>query len=146
MTSATAAELEQPQVVNKATGVRRILVAEDNDGMRHLLARAMRASGHDVVQARNGLELMHWIDLMTQWRQTERLFDLVITDLRMPMYSGQECLDQLHLSGDATPVILITAFGDEKVHKEALASGACAVLDKPLDLGQLRFLVAQVFC
>lgn len=144
MSSATVAEMEQRDVENRATGTRRILVAEDNAGMRHLLVRAMRAGGHDVVQAQNGLELMHWVDLLTQWRQTERLFDLVITDLRMPMFSGQECIEQLYSCGDPTPVILITAFGDEQVHRAALEAGARAVLDKPIDLGHLRALVAQL--
>jgi CheY-like chemotaxis protein len=115
----------------------RILVAEDNDGMLRLLRRHLRAGGHDVVEAKNGLELMQWIDAMARSADPELLCDLIVTDLRLPAYSGQQCLDELRQRGLGTPVIMITAFGNKAVHEAALASGARAVFDKPLDFEDL---------
>jgi CheY-like chemotaxis protein len=126
-----------------ATATHHILVAEDNPGMLRLLARALRRDGHDVVVASNGLELMHWVEVIANWTDPVPLFDLIVTDLRMPVYSGQDCLDRLHFVGKTTPVILITAFGDEQVHRDALAKGARAVVDKPLHLEDLCTLVAR---
>ncbi len=126
-----------------ATATHRILVAEDNPGMLRLLSRALRRDGYEVVLARDGLELMHWVNLIAGWTDPVPLFDLIITDLRMPEYSGQDCLDQLHFVGKATPVIMITAFGDEQVHRAALSKGAKAVVDKPLQLDDLCDLVGR---
>ena len=119
----------------------RTLVAEDNEDMLQLLSRALQRDGHEVVQARNGFELMHWVDLITEWSQSAPLFDLIVTDLRMPMFSGQDCLERLDACNHRTPVILISAFADWQVRKEAFAKGACAVLDKPLDMRALRAAV-----
>ncbi|HEX5052533.1 MAG TPA: response regulator [Planctomycetota bacterium] len=119
----------------------RILVAEDNRDMLNLLTRALRRGGHDVVQAHDGFELMRWIESMMDWRQPIPLFDLVVTDLRMPMFSGMECLTKLHDAGDRTPVIVISAFADSRVRRQALAMGVAAVLDKPLEMEALRAAV-----
>jgi len=115
----------------------RILVAEDNDGMLRLLTRHLRAEGHEVIGARNGLELMHWIDEMATTADPGLVVDLIVTDLRMPAYTGQQCLDELRHRGLGTPVIMITAFGDKAVRDAALASGARAVFDKPLEFDDL---------
>jgi CheY-like chemotaxis protein len=117
------------------------LIAEDNEDLLQLLTRALQRDGHEVVQARNGLDLMHWVDQMTEWQHTVPLFDLIITDLRMPMFSGQDCLDRLDSCNNRTPVILISAFANSKVRRQAFAKGARAVLDKPLDMRTLRAAV-----
>ena len=130
-------ELEPSAPRRTSLWMGRILVAEDNDGMLRLLRRHLRSEGHDVVEAKNGLELMQWIDAMARSGDPDLLCDLIVTDLRMPAYSGQQCLDELRQRGLGTPVIMITAFGDKAVHEAALASGARAVFDKPLDFEDL---------
>jgi len=132
---------EPGQVARDPIVAPRTLVAEDNEDLLQLLTRALQRDGHEVVQARNGFELMHWVDLMTEWRLTVPLFDLIVTDLRMPMFSGQDCLDRLDSCNDRTPVILISAFADWQVRRDAFAKGARAVLDKPLDMRTLRAAV-----
>jgi CheY-like chemotaxis protein len=126
-----------------AAATHRILVAEDNPGMLHLLDRVLRRDGHEVVLASNGDELMLWLSVITNWRDPVPLFDLIVTDLRMPGYTGLDCIDYLYSTGKTTPVILITAFGDPQVHRDALAKGARAVLDKPLHLDDLCAIVAR---
>jgi FixJ family two-component response regulator len=62
----------------------------------------------------------------------------------MPIFSGLECMEQLRFGGSSVPVILITAFGDWQVHEQARVHGVRAVLDKPLDMVQLRTAVAEI--
>jgi CheY-like chemotaxis protein len=126
-----------------AAATHRILVAEDNLGMLHLLDRVLRRDGHEVVLAQSGDELMLWLSVLTNWCDPVPLFDLIVTDLRMPGYSGLDCLDYLYNTGKPVPVILITAFGDPQVHRDALQKGARAVLDKPLHLDDLCAIVAR---
>lgn len=119
----------------------RVLVAEDNDEMLRLITRALRDPGIELLQAHNGSELVHWIDAASLPANDEPLFELLLSDQRMPGVSGLEALRFLRARGNSTPVILMTAFGDEALHREAIAAGALAVLDKPLDLDQLRAVV-----
>lgn len=137
-TGTLAEQRERIVPVPRQDPPRRVLVAEDNHSMRRLIARALSSAGHKVVEACNGFELMHWVDLMTTWTPVPPIVDLVVTDHRMPMFTGLECIEHLRFCGSRIPVILITAFGDPVLYREAHASGARRVLDKPLDLATLR--------
>lgn len=119
----------------------RILVAEDNDAMLRLITRRLQGDQHEVLQARDGHELMHWVELLAEQRLGDPLFHLIVADHRMPGPNGLQCLLDLRARGRDTPLILITAFGDQELHRTAIASGACLVLDKPLDFQQLRIAV-----
>ncbi|MEW6257475.1 MAG: response regulator [Pseudomonadota bacterium] len=57
----------------------------------------------------------------------------VITDVQMPGMSGVELQSRLRAAGDATPVIFITAFPEERIRKQADAAGAFGFLAKPFD-------------
>jgi DNA-binding response OmpR family regulator len=118
----------------------RILLAEDDREMRCLLAWELRRDGHEVVEAENGIELLHYLEPAFMHGQGARPrpdFDLVISDLRMPCFSAFAVLEPFRKHDPSTPVIIITAFGDESTHSEARALGA-AVIDKPFDLDRLR--------
>lgn len=120
-------------------GALAVLVAEDDRELRELIAWALRGDGHDVVEARDGVELlqlMGWHLPGGEGRNAARRFALVITDNRMPTVDGLDALAALRRSGDTTPVILITAFGDEATRRKASALDA-EVLDKPVDLDDL---------
>jgi CheY-like chemotaxis protein len=118
----------------------RILVAEDNDAMLRLITRRLQSDQHEVLQARSGHELMHWVELSAK-RDAVPLLDLVVADHRMPGPTGLQCLLEFRSRGGSAPWILISAFGDAQLHEAALAGGARAVLDKPLDFQQLRTAV-----
>jgi DNA-binding response OmpR family regulator len=64
--------------------------------------------------------------------------DAIIMDVRMPGYSGIHILAALRAAQWSTPVILITAFGDARVHEEGARLGAAVVFDKPFDIDDLR--------
>src|SRR5258705_3143753 len=60
----------------------RILIAEDEEGLRSLVARALMLDGHDVITANDGAEALELIV------RTQGAFDLLLTDIRMPVMDG----------------------------------------------------------
>ena len=117
-------------------GAPRILVAEDQAEMRVLLRRALIRRGYEVVDAPDGPHLVQAIVDGLLAPQTQ-VPDLIVTDVRMPGYSGLEVLARLRREGWTTPVILITAFGDAQLHAEAKQLGAACVLNKPFAMEDL---------
>lgn len=120
-----------------------ILLAEDDDAFRDLLASALRDDGHVVLEARNGLELLDEIEACVRNPRRPPI-GLIISDVRMPEFSGLDVLCAIHCAAWRTPVILITAFGSPETHAEAEEMGALLVLDKPFDLDVLRAAVQEV--
>ncbi|WP_437731955.1 response regulator [Sorangium sp. So ce1335] len=118
----------------------RVLLAEDDRELRQLLATALRRDGYEVLEARDGNQLL---ELMAESlvSSSGARPDIVVSDVRMPGKSGLELLAGLRRDDWSTPVVLITAFGDPETHAEAYRLGADAVLDKPLDIDDLRVVV-----
>ena len=116
----------------------RVLLAEDDHTFRHLIARALRCSGFEVIEARNGLEFMETIVPIVVGPTDGMPIDLIISDVRMPCLTGLDVLDILRRANWATPVILITAFADDFTRSEATRLGVSALFDKPFDVSSLR--------
>jgi DNA-binding response OmpR family regulator len=135
-------EAAQTASVERAPG--RILLAEDDDDMRNLLAGALRAEGFQVFEVSDGDELIERITCDLLLGEGSCSVDLIITDVRMPGANGLTVLEGLRRVDGWTPVIIITAFGDDMIHAEAHRLGAVAVLDKPFDIGHLRRLARVV--
>jgi CheY-like chemotaxis protein len=70
--------------------------------------------------------------------------DLIVSDERMPGMLGSEILSAVRRARWPTPFILITAFGDQTLHRKAEALGASVVVDKPFDLDAFRQIVLTV--
>jgi DNA-binding response OmpR family regulator len=125
----------------------RILLAEDDRDMRQLLAAALRQDGYEVIEAESGGKLL--VALAHQFLHTGHpdLVDLVVSDVRMPVCSGTQVLEQMRAARWRTPVILMTAFGDAALRNRAKSLGA-ALFDKPFDVDELckacRDLLAPV--
>ncbi len=101
-----------------------ILVIDDEDGVRTFLAECLTRAGHDVVMAEHGqrgLELAR-----------ERSFDLVITDLRMPLVDGMTVVRTLRQEQPDVEIVVLTAFGDVTTAVEALKLGAFDYMEKPV--------------
>ena len=114
----------------------RVLIAEDDREMRRMLSRALGRRGCDVHAVPNGRELLDTLTRGLAGVEGEAP-DVIITDVRMPGVTGLEALARLRRVDWATPVILITAFGDAATHAEAHRLGAAFVFDKPFDLDVL---------
>jgi len=112
---------------------KRVAVAEDDSPTRRVIALALQADGFDVCEAANGGELL---DLVFN-RSSDGRFDLIISDVRMPVATGVEVVVALRQIDRTLPVILMTAFGDEKLD-DASARLGVRVFHKPFDLDDLR--------
>jgi DNA-binding response OmpR family regulator len=121
-----------------------VLLAEDDSDMRNLVASNLRRAGVVVIEARTGAELLRLVSSHLLRRTDEFTVDMIISDVRMPGKSGLEILAELRAAGCWTPVILITAFGDEALHAEAYRLGAVAVFNKPFDVKALSALVRAI--
>jgi DNA-binding NtrC family response regulator len=117
-------------------GKKQILVIEDDEEMKCLLADFLRDEGFEARAVEKGFYALKEILI-------ER-FDLIITDIRMPTFSGLDLLPEFKKHQPKTPVIVITAFGGEAVHLKALSKGADAYLEKPVELHHLRKLIDEM--
>lgn len=120
----------------------RVLLADDDDEMRSLLGLALREDGCEVVEARDGGEMLERVRVAHL--NPERAPDVIVMDVRMPKLSGLGLLSAIRHAHWATPVILITGFGDSLLHEQALSLGATLVFDKPFDLDDLRNAVMNI--
>jgi DNA-binding response OmpR family regulator len=114
-----------------------LLLAEDDDGLRPLLAERFRAEGFEVVEAEDGAAVVEYLAESIVQNSRHPGFDLIVSDIRLPGLNALDVLRGARGALEATPVILITAFGDQRTHDRALLLGASAVFDKPLDVDDL---------
>jgi CheY-like chemotaxis protein len=119
----------------------RVLLAEDDREMRRLLVVTLRKAGCEVTEAISGAQLWDAVSGGDLRNDAGRAIDLILSDVRMPGKSGLEVLRALRRASNATPVVLITGFGDAETHAEAARLGALAVFNKPFDMADLRRLV-----
>jgi len=120
----------------------RVLVAEDDDDTRRLIARALRRYGYEVVEARNGVDLLSRIEataLPSAWREPS--FTAIISDNLMPELSGLDVLGVLGCAHWRVPFIVMSAFADRETRDEARALGATAFLEKPFRIEELAAAV-----
>jgi DNA-binding response OmpR family regulator len=122
---------------------RRVLVADDDAEMRRLVAEALRKDDYDVVEESDGGRLLVRIAAIYSFAATMDPFDLIVSDIRMPVCSGLDILKGLREAHWKTPVILMTAFGDDETRDRAERLGAL-LFDKPFQIGALRAVVRQL--
>jgi CheY-like chemotaxis protein len=127
--------------IAKLPSRKRILLAEDDADLRLLLAAALAMDGHHITQAADGTEVLEQLAATLGEPEPVAGFDLIISDIRMPGWSGLDVLAGLRQYPVVPPVVLITAFGGDRLHATARRLGAVATLDKPFDLYQLRAIV-----
>jgi CheY-like chemotaxis protein len=89
---------------------RTLLLVEDDTEMRRMLAAALRRDGHVVVEAANGDDALDWLGPGVLDGDFERVPDLVVSDVRLPYFTGLEILESLQIAAQRIPVILITGF------------------------------------
>jgi DNA-binding NtrC family response regulator len=116
--------------------MRRLLIADDDAGMRAALEARFLRRGWLVDVAVNG------VDALAKFR--EGLHSLVITDVRMPGRDGFELMREVQISSARTAVILLTAYGCVPDAVEAMRNGACDYLVKPVCFEKLELAVEQV--
>jgi len=116
--------------------VGKILVADDEESIRWVLATALTGEGHTVEQAENGESALQ--------RLGREHFDLAFVDIKMPDLDGLSLLSQTREAGVSTPIVIITAQNTMANAIEAMKRGAYDYLTKPFDVEEVRLLVQRV--
>ena len=117
---------------------RQILLVEDHDELRALLASALRRDGYSVVECANGDDALDWLGPGCLEGDLEQLPVAIISDIRLPYFTGLDILAGVNCGRERIPIILITAFPDEETTALAARLGARCVLAKPFQLEELR--------
>jgi len=113
----------------------RALVAEDDDQLRAVVADALRAEGFAVDEVADGAQML--LRAMEGAGKVAPGYALVVSDVRMPFLDGITVIDRLRGFGVRTPVILISAFGDEWARVKAKSLDV-VLMDKPFKVAELR--------
>ncbi len=111
----------------------RVLIVDDEKGMRDFLSIMLRKEGYAVSQAESADKAAELI--------ARGEIDLVVSDIAMPGQSGLEVLRQAKVSNPDTPVIMITAYASTESAVEALKLGAYDYIIKPFDVDELKIVV-----
>jgi two-component system, cell cycle response regulator CpdR len=117
--------------------VARILIAEDDEPVRAFVRRALMIDGHEVSEAEDGAEALAILE------QTQGAFDLLLTDIRMPLMDG------IALALAAAPqfpnlvILLMTGYADQRERAHGLEALVHDVVTKPFSLADIRAKVTE---
>jgi DNA-binding NtrC family response regulator len=111
------------------------LVAEDDRDFRELLAGVFEDAGHQVYQAADGRQALEMI--------SARKYDVVLTDIKLPVKDGMEVLRETKLLSPDTEVLIMTAYGTLDSAAQAMKIGAADYLQKPFSIPELEMRVEK---
>jgi CheY-like chemotaxis protein len=115
----------------------RILVAEDDEPVRALVARALLENGHDVITAADG-----GAALETLARENGR-FDLLLTDIKMPVMDGIALALAAARDHPGVTILLMTGYADQRERAHGLDALIQGVISKPLSVAGIRAAVDE---
>jgi len=115
----------------------RVLIADDEDSMRTLVARAVAMDGHDIVTAQDGAEAL---DILTR---EDGAFDLLLTDIQMPVMDGIALALSAARDFPNLTVLLMTGFADQRERASNLNAIVHDVITKPFSVADIRTAVAD---
>ncbi len=111
----------------------KILVVDDQRGIRLTLSAIMAHQGYDVTEVEDGYQAIEAV--------TNTAFDLVFLDIKMPGINGVQSFREIKKISPGSAVVMMTGFSVEDLVREALAEGARAVIYKPFQVEKVLSLV-----
>ena len=115
----------------------RVLIADDEDSMRLLVARAIAMDGHDTVTAQDGAEAL---EILTR---EDGAFDLLLTDIQMPVMDGIALALSAARDFPQLTILLMTGFAHQRERASNLSAIAHDVITKPFSVADIRTAVAD---
>jgi len=116
-------------------GRQRVLIVDDEEGIRDLLSRTLAMAEYDVQTVSDGISALHHLK--------ENGFSLVIADLRMPGMDGLTLIREVKQFNPRLPIIIITGFSSESSAIEAVNLGVAGYLTKPVGIPQVLAAAAK---
>jgi two-component system, cell cycle response regulator CpdR len=115
----------------------RILIADDEETVRGLVARALQMDGHATVTAQDGAEAL---DILSRERGA---FDLLLTDIKMPLMDGIALALATARDFPKLTILLMTGFADQRERASGLNAIIHDVITKPFSVADIRGAVTQ---
>jgi two-component system, cell cycle response regulator CpdR len=115
----------------------RVLIADDEESMRLLVARAIAMDGHDIITAEDGAEAL---DIITR---EDGAFDLLLTDIKMPVMDGIALALAVARDFPRLTILLMTGFADQRERASGLDAIVHDVVTKPFAVADIRTAVAD---
>jgi CheY-like chemotaxis protein len=128
-------------VLPQALGPLRILIVDDDPLIIESLRATLESDGHQVMAADGG---QAGIEAILAAQQSGERYSVVITDLGMPYVDGRRVAAALKTASPATPVILLTGWGQRLVDENEIPMNVDRVLNKPPKLRELRAALAEL--
>lgn len=116
----------------------RILIVDDDEGIRDLLSNFLPLEGYQVKAAADGPEALEFL--------REEPFDLALTDLKMPQMSGLEFISRARQIDPTLCLVMMTGFGTLETAVEAMKQGAYDYFLKPFKVEDVLAIVARGLC
>jgi CheY-like chemotaxis protein len=113
----------------------RILIAEDEDTLRALVARALRDIGHEVEVAADGAEALEML------QREQGRFDLLLADIKMPVMDGIALALATARDAPNVTILLMTGYADQRERASGLDALVHDVVLKPFTLAEIRAAV-----
>jgi len=115
----------------------RILIADDEESMRMLVARAISMDGHTTVTAQDGVEALEIL------AREDGAFDLLLSDIQMPVMDGIALALAAARDFPRLTILLMTGFADQRERASNLNAIAHDVISKPFSVADIRAAVAD---
>ena len=115
----------------------RVLIADDEESMRSLVARAIAMDGHETVTAQDGAEAL---EILTR---ADGGFDLLLTDIQMPVMDGIALALAVARDFPDLTILLMTGFADQRERASNLNALVHDVVTKPFSVADIRTAVAD---
>ena len=126
--------LQDLSLANEESKFNRMLVVDDSLLSRKMVARLLRYSFNEVVEANDGVEAL---SIFLDYLSKDKYFDVILLDNQMPNMNGLECAAELRRLGFRGALIGLTGYGEREQIEEFTSLGADYVMVKPLNHGKL---------